>query len=302
MFGGSVYNPSIATSRRSSIARDIGREGMASPAGSVMSRNRSLLVDPMKPVVRLPPSMDPAMYGQYPPQTMQYMPQIQTLHLPQRPATQAYPGSIPMHQPRPQKHISVSNIDSPAALNFPPPQVQQQQPFHQQVPSFSGQNYEPSIPSHSRRTSYPSQQGTPLSQIPERAIHAQSFQPAYQYPPPPQGYYPQQFATPVYYYAATGQPMASAIAAPPFIPGQQYPYMIPATSMAQPEIQPHPSTVAHESNGMVYYYDSSQLAVTGPEDASAMYQEMTYVPPTGYMMAAPPPPPPPPGTVYYPPQ
>ena len=91
--------------------------------------------------------------------------------------------------------------------------------------------------------------------------------------------------------------MASAIAAPPFIPGQQYPYMVPATPMVQqPEVQPQqPSTVAHESNGMVYYYDSSQLAATGPEDPSTIYQEITYVPPPGYVMA-------PPGAVYYPPQ
>lgn len=302
MFGGSIYNPSIATSRRSSIVRDISREGMTSPAGSVMSRNRSFIADPMKPVVRLP-SMDHSIHGQYPSQSMQYMasnntvvhlPHTQSVHLPQRPATQSYPGSIPMHQPRPQKQITVSQIESPAALNFPPPQVQQQQPFHHQVPaSFNGQNYEPSATSHSRRTSYPSQQGTPLSQIPERAIHAQSFQPAYQYPHP-QGYYPPQFATPVYYYAA-GQPMASAITAPPFIPGQQYPYMVPATSIAQPEVQSQPSTVAHESNGMVYYYDSSQLATPGPEEPSAVYQEITYVPTTGYVMA-------PPGAVYYPPQ
>ena len=302
IFGGSMYTPSISMSRRSSIAREIGREGMASPAGSVVSRNMSNFADQMKPVVRLPPSMDPALYGQYTAQQIQLMAnqnlaanfqQIHPMGMPQEPATHNYMGPIPMHQPRPQKQIAVADIESPAALNFPPPQVQQQPPFHHQVPaSLGSQGYttESVISSHSRRTSHPSQHGTPLSQIPERAIHAQSFQPTYQYQQS-QAYYPQQFAAPVYFYPST-QPMTSAVAAPPFIPGQQYPYMVPSTPMAQPEAIAQPGTVAHESNGMVYYYDSSQLAATTPEDP-ALYQQIAYVPPAGYMMA-------PQGAVYYP--
>jgi hypothetical protein len=53
-YGGSVYSPSVAMSRRSSIAREIGRENLVSPAGSIMSRNGGF-VDSSRPVVRLPP-------------------------------------------------------------------------------------------------------------------------------------------------------------------------------------------------------------------------------------------------------
>jgi hypothetical protein len=301
IFGGSTYTPSLAMSRRSSLARD-NRDGMVSPAGSTMSRNRSL-IDPTKPVVRLPPVIDPTAYAhlEHPqpefvtnPPPVVNLPQIQHMALPQKPMTHNWSTALPMHQPRPQKQVSVADIESPAALNFPPPQQQHHQPFHHQVPAvLNGQYPESAVVPHPRRPSHPSQRGTPLSQIPERAVHAQPFQPPYATYQQPQPFYPQQYPTPVYYYPHPGPPIAPAtVPAPTFIPGQQYPYIVQPTIAPTPEATNQSGTVAHESNGMVYYYDSSQLAATASEDPSA-YQHMTFVPPTGYMMA------PQQGTVYY---
>jgi hypothetical protein len=194
-----------------------------------------------------------------------------------------------MHQPRPQKAVSVADIESPATLSFNPPQ-QHQQPFHQQVPiQVNGNGYSHDAMLHSRNPSYPSQAstGTPLSQIPERAIHAQPFQPnpyqqqsqnfygqQYQVMPPPQGYYyPQSF----------NQTMAPSGGAPPFIPAQpqqqqQQPSFPQAgqqsdNSASQGGVQ---SLVAQEVNGMVYYYDAAQIPAVATFSA--------YQPPPQYPM------------------
>ena len=305
-YGGSTYSPSVAMSRRSSLAREIGRDGMISPAGSVMSRNQSNIMQGGKPVVRLPPSASPSTFQQAPPVLPYYppyvapivnLPQAHAYPLPQKPINREnWTGTLPMHQPRPQKAVSVAGIESPAGLHFHPPQQQQQQPFHHQVPLPSnGQVYPPdqNVYPHSRRPSHPSQRGTPLSQIPERAIHAQPFQP-FPYQQQPQAYYPQQYPTPVYYYPSPATAMGSAsVAAPPFVPGQQYSYVVStAPPVVAPEAIMQPGTVAHESNGMVYYYDSSQL--TAPAEDPTTYQHMAFAPPpTGYIMPQP--------TVFYPP-
>jgi hypothetical protein len=178
-----------------------------------------------------------------------------------------------MHQPRPQKAVSVADIESPATLSFNPPQ-QHQQPFHQQVPiQVNGNNYSRDTLLHSRNASYPSRgsTGTPLSQIPERAIHAQPFQPnpyqqqqtqnfypqPYQVMQPPQGYYyPQSF----------NQSMAPSGGAPPFVPSQQQqqqqgsfhqPGQPSDNAASQQGVQ---NLVAQEVNGMVYYYDATQIS------------------------------------------
>lgn len=324
---GSMYSPSIALSRRSSIAPDIGREFMLSPTGSTISRP-PLSVDTARPVVRLPPFAQPPPAAMpMPPKpnvsekaapaaetSISELPQPQTHPLPQKPTFQENrPTSIPMHQPRPQKTVSVENIESPVqqAPSAPP----YQQAFHQQVP--------PQVPngftqdSHARNPSYQSQlSSTPLSQIPERAIHAAPFQPnpypqpgfyGQPYPAmqPPQGfYYPQPFG-------ANMPPNANA---PAFVPvtqqGQPSPFAQPAQNEAAP---PQPggqgassqNLVAQEMNGMVYYYDPSQLPpVTGyPPFPSAqpyapgvvgMGGMMTPSPDTFYYQQ------PAPGVVYYP--
>jgi hypothetical protein len=283
VFGGSVYGsqytPSVAMSRRSSLAREVNRESIISPNGSVMSRTQ-MPMDPSRPVVKLPPA------GQLPisesePQNAQAatslddLPRPQTYPLPQKPTfRENRPNPIPMHQPRPQKAVSVADIESPATLQFNPPQ-QHQQPFHQQVPlQVNGNSYPNEAMMHSRNPSYPSQAstGTPLSQIPERAIHAQPFQPnpyqqqqsqnfyppqPYQVMPPSQRYFypPQQ---------GFNQEMAPSGGAASFVPAQP-PQQQPSFSQPPPPqsgsaaSQAPQNLVAQEVNGMVYYYDAAQI-------------------------------------------
>ena len=267
LYGGSVYSPSLL-SRRSSMAREFGHDGHVSPAGSVVSN---------RPVVRLPPSDAPGSYSSSP--APAHLPQPLAYPLPPKPITQHFSSSLPIHQPRPQKQVSVADIETPAALNFNPPPQQHQQPFHQQVPrTVNGQNY--ADPGHARRPSHPSQRGTPLSQIPERAVHAPAFQ-AY---PVPQPFYPMQYP-PVYYCPP---PTGPAMAPSPFAQGQ-YPFVVP-TGPPPPEATSQPGMVAHESNGMVYYFDSSQLAAPTEEGS---FPPVAYAPPNGYVM--------PPSAVFYPP-
>ncbi|KAI5462656.1 CASC3/Barentsz eIF4AIII binding-domain-containing protein [Mariannaea sp. PMI_226] len=278
--GGSVYTPSIALSRRSSIVE---REYMFSPTGSVISRP-PMPVENSRPVVRLPPThrpeppvappvpipIDQGFQGDRPmPQepSINDFPQPQTYPLPQKPTFQENrpTSALPMHQPRPQKNISVADIESPTFTQGP---QAYQQAFHQQVP-LQMSNGLVGHETHSRQASYPSQHstGTPLSQIPERAIHAAPFQPN-TYGGQQQFYGQQPYPLPPqqgYYYPPAN--MGPSAAAPAFIPGQQGP---PGnyTPQNQPEqlmqgnTQPpsgNSNLVAQEVNGMVYYYDASQL-------------------------------------------
>ncbi|KAI9849096.1 MAG: hypothetical protein M1837_005326 [Sclerophora amabilis] len=303
-YGSSLYSPSVAMSRRSSLAKEVARDSIVSPNGSTISRPSGISGEATRPVVRLPPSAEPP---RQPPQGPALM-QPGVMSDPGVPAAvtpleRAYPppqnptyrenrsAPIPMHQPRPQKAVSVADIESPEKVTFPPPQQQQQQPFHQQVPpQVNGHPYpqDPSYNPHARNASYPSQPsaGTPLSQIPERAIHAQPFQPQ-PYQSPQQGFYPSPYQSLPpqggYYLSPPdprGQPYnapltsASAAAAPVFVPSPQpSQYVVPVAG--QPVAQQpagQGSTVAQESNGMVYYYDSTQL-----------YNGSGY-PPSGYAL------------------
>ncbi|UKZ77870.1 hypothetical protein TrVFT333_005596 [Trichoderma virens FT-333] len=229
--------PRAAVSRRSSIVVH-DREAIFSPTGSIISRPAPQA--DTRPVVRLPPApqtfnMPPAgvevpavqpepmlMAGQE--ASIVNMPPPQTHPLPQKPNFQEnFPASIPMHQPRPQKNISVAGIESPTMAQNAPVF---QQAFHQQMPVQMANGFQDS---HARRPSYSTHvsTGTPLSQIPERAIHAAPFQPntygqtayyggqPYQpQPQPQQGYY--------YPHGYSGPSMpASAVTAPPFIPQGQ---------------------------------------------------------------------------------
>ena len=323
-YGGSVYSPSVAMSRRSSLAREIGRDGIVSPAGSIMSRPPGGPVDPSRPVVRLPPG------GQHPSATQSLaspssgtpvvnLPQPQTYPLPQKPTfRENWPGQIPMHQPRPQKAVSVAGIESPASITFHAPQQQEQQPFHQQVPAHINGNGAPAEQAtffpHSRQLSYPSQAstGTPLSNIPERAIHAPAFQP-FQQP----GFQPPGFPMqPGYYYpppANGGQPQFAAgvppgAMVPLFVQNpQQGAYVIPvaapAVSAAPASGTSQPTMVAYESNGMTYYYDPTQLYTPVEGYTQASYT----IPGMGGMMTPSPdgyyyPQVPPGGGVFYQPQ
>ena len=81
------------------------------------------------------------------------------------------------------------------------------------------------------------------------------------------------------------QPSATA---PAFVPGQQYAYplpVIPQIPVAPAEPTSQPGTVAHESNGMVYYYDSSQL--NAGTDNNQTYPTLPYsMPPNVGMVGA----------------
>ncbi|CAN8106207.1 unnamed protein product [Discula destructiva] len=299
---GSVYTPSVGgMSRRSSIAPG----DFISPTGSAMSRpivrlppmgQPQMPVPPMHgpPAVFMPPPAAPVdmtpFEAQAPEQqsatdqaSINDLPQPQTHPLPQKPTFQeTRPGSaMPIYQPRPQKTVSLQNIESPARQEDAPQQYQQA--FHQQVPPQVASSL--AQDAHVRNASYPSQisTGTPLSQIPERAIHAAPFQPStYSQPqPPPQqqqpqtqpGYYSQPYPMmppqPGYYYPPQyGNNMAPSSTAPPFYGGPQQsqgPNYNPGGQTQAPPMQnadqsgAPPTLVAQDVNGTVYFYDASQI-------------------------------------------
>jgi hypothetical protein len=301
-YGGSVYSPSVAMSRRSSIAREMGRDNLVSPAGSIMSRNGAF--DPSRPVVRLPPGGPRMPNG--PPSLVSPTNVMAGPHaypLPQKPTyRENWQGQLTMHQPRPQKTVSVAGIESPASMSFNPPQQQEQQPFHQQVPAHingaaAAVEQQPFY-QHVRQPSYPGQvsTGTPLSNIPERAIHAPAFQP-FQQP----GFQPQAFVPQNYYYppaAAPPQYMAPAGMVPMFVPGAQQPgYVMPVAApavTAPPPVAAQPNMVAYEQNGMTFYVDSAQL-YQPPPPMDGYAQPSYAVPGMGGMMT-----PGPDGAYYYP--
>lgn len=292
---GSVYSPSIALSRRSSVVHE--RDVVFSPTGSAISRP-PMPADAGRPVVRLPPAaradahlLEPLAQLGMPvvaqEASISDLPQPQTHPLPQKPAIhENRPASIPMHQPRPQKNISVADIESPTFTQGP---QAFQQPFHQQVPLQVAGGLPQDAHVHARGPSYPSQHstGTPLSQIPERAIHAAPFhphnysqqpfynqhvyQPQPQVQPQPQAQAQAHQAPLGYYYPQgfSGPGMTPSVAAPSFVPGDQHGMQggfaaqghpeQPAASASVQNASPNPNLVAQEVNGMVYYYDASQI-------------------------------------------
>jgi hypothetical protein len=291
------YTPSLALSRRSSLAPDLGRD-FASPAASAVSRPPlPMPMDTTAPVVRLPPMMAPSMPLPAPIAVLPYdgsqtveptpitdVPAPAQHPLPQKPTFQENRSeTLTMHQPTPRKTVSVETIESPSgAMNVPPPY---QQAFHQQVPPQMSSGFVHDV--HSRNASYagPVSTGTPLSQIPERAIHAAPFQPTAFVQP---GYYGQQYgAMPAqagyYYPPAYGGAVAPSATAPTFVPAAQQPQPAPYPQAAPGEAAPTSSSapapnqglVAQEHNGMVYYYNPSQLP-TVPDYAA-------YAPPPGYV-------------------
>ena len=257
---GSTYTPSVL-SRRSSLGMPASQDGYPSPAGSIYSRPAMVPPEVGKPVVRLPPPPRPPVgipppgpaMAMMPPGPPPMQPPMQPLHPAYR---ESRPAPIPMHQPRPQKAVSVADIESPATFPFNLPQPQQEQPFHHQVPGpVAGPTQDPTAPGPPSQAS-----GTPLSQIPDRAIHAQPFQP-YNYQQP--GFYPNYHHGGMYYpgagpeYSAYSGPMGPGASVPNFSAGHQHmAYPLPG-STGEPLSQP--DTVAHESGGTVYFYDANQM-------------------------------------------
>ncbi|KAG6112844.1 hypothetical protein E4U14_001910 [Claviceps sp. LM454 group G7] len=289
---GSAYTASVAPSRRSSVAQE--RDIMFSPTGSAISRAQ-MPADNSRPVVRLPSNAVPSPvtmpargpHGLGTPMlgtaagrgalprpvnsagaSITQLPQPRTHPLPQKPASQENRPS------RSQKNMSVADYESPASTQgVTPPAFQQA--FHQQVPIQVANGYGQA--SHSRRSSHHQQvSGTPLSQIPERAIHAPPFQPnAYGQAP----YYGQQmYAAPPpqgYYYPPPYPPsnMAPSGPGPGYVHSGPPAGMPPSYGAQSPPEQAGPSAqdpgqnpssgsnlVAQEVNGMVYYFDASQIA------------------------------------------
>ncbi|EXJ84999.1 hypothetical protein A1O3_05674 [Capronia epimyces CBS 606.96] len=268
---GSVYTPSIAMSRKSSLGASTMRDGIRSPTDSILSRMAVPGTESTRPVVRMPstvptPSLSrtgiPGMNGDM--GVSAQLPQVQTSTL-----YGSHSTAIPMHQPRPQKAVSVADIESPASFQFKAPQPQQEQPFHQQVPAHIANAYADEKANQPGQQSVPAMAGvTPLSQIPEGAVFGQGFQPypvigapAYFGAPYNAGtvYYPPMADT-----TSFGLPMSAPSLAPSFVPGSHsHPvaYM-PAPSALEASLPPNP--VIHESNGMVFYYNPPMFAPDAP--------------------------------------
>lgn len=287
LYGGSVYSQAMSMSRRSSLAREVPRDSAFSPTGSYTTRG------PGRPVVRLPQAGSHRSSNPSPAGSSAYGRSYpHSYPRPQTPAVEHWAEPDTVHQPRPQKTISMTGIESPAGLALHAPQQQEQQPFHNQLPqhiaegSISTQSTSSEMaPPPLGPPGYLYSGGTPLSNIPERAIHAQPFQ------PPALNYY-QSFVPPGYYYpgqanAYTALPnYASAPAQPSFMTNDASSQLAPVAGDSQQ------GTMAHESNGMVYYTQVPQYA---PHEGYLQPQSYA-IPGMGGMMT-----PSPEGAYYYPP-
>lgn len=264
IFGGgsyydSMYSPSVNLSRRSSVVQE--REFMFSPTGSTISRAPHLVDN--RPVVRLPPA--PRMDMMVPNVGTQFGPSAPASDIPasgiEGPQVDGQPTALlPMHQPRPQKSISVAHLVSPTIAPGGQPF---QQAFHQQVPVQATGGYQRD--GHSRRQSYSQRvSGTPLSHIPERSVHATHFSPAAY---PQQGYYqgqqPQHHPQGYYYqgsYPLTGPPSTYPSNAPsPMASNYAMQAQIDQSATNAGGHSGSSNLVAQEVNGMVYYFDPTQM-------------------------------------------
>lgn len=209
MYGGSNYTPSIGMSRRPSIANSQSGSGIQTPTGPPQYHFQPNMA---KPVVRMPA-----------PGTMPYnSTQNAEVYLGDNAAIiHSPPATLPMHQPVPQKAVSVADIESPTLKG---PAQQSQQPFHQQIPQSVNDG----------------QQKMP--HIPEGAVYAQPFQP---YPSFQPGFYGMQYAQ---------QPMMMQSLDNTNYMGMGGPVMTQPPGQQQ-------GPVAHEQSGMVYYYDPMQQQI-----------------------------------------
>lgn len=305
MYGGSVYAGSIAASRRSSFA-SIARENAFSPVGSYVG------MPPNRPVVRLPHGAHGSQMGPLSGHQTPTGMHMHTFPPPAQPYHQGTPTTT-VHQPRPQKVISVTGIESPAMLSQAHGPAEQQ-PFANQLPAHmhDHQTLPPPYFSPRQQFSFPQRQsGTPLSGIPEQAMHAPAFQPMIPYTQGP--YYAPYPSQQQGYYYPSGHNGFNPM--PMYIPPQQNYMMAPPSAPAVPPprspVQQRPSQtvegeessapsgmVAHESNGMVFYLPAA--------DASTQAQGENYQPaesfvPAYAMPGLPPPTPAPESAYFYPP-
>lgn len=309
IYGGSNYTSSVAMSRRSSVARD----GIMSPTDAVSSRpSFASHANSAKPIVRLPATMRSS--GAVTPgasETPVVAPGISSSDvmntpsypLPSRPTyRENRPNHIPMHQPRPEKNISVATIESPAPVKMHAPEQQEEQPFHHQVPAHMNgqpsqveqtssyhQPYPPNMngfpmpteqqPSHQQPAPFGQSQTptTPSGNLTEQAlnVNAQQFHPGQS-----QMFYPQPYMMPNYYYYPPPDVHAmnysnSPMQAPPMYVQStpQGNFLVPI--LAPPQNQQPPGLPAeapqsmYESNGMMYYYDPTQYATNNDANGAA---------------------------------
>ena len=176
---------------------------------------------------------------------------------------------IPMHQPRPQKTVSVADIETPvSSMHYsitnpciPHPQTLPEYGTATPINPFSSA-INANMYTHSRHPSYQSQPpsaNTPLSQIPERAVHAQPFQPT-TYPQQliPYGvhYYPSQQA-PSHAHPPSHPMYTSGYTTSPLYVPSPLPNGTPTGYPNVPVPPPPQQTIAQESGGTVYFYDPS---------------------------------------------
>ncbi|KAF7197851.1 hypothetical protein HII31_00940 [Pseudocercospora fuligena] len=319
MYGGSIYAASVAASRRSSFA-SVARENAFSPVGSFAGAMQQ-----SRPVVRLPHGsqshFSPAASTPLGPLSGHQTPTGMGMHsypLPAQPQYQGTPTTT-VHQPKPQKAISVTGIESPAMLQQAVP-PQESQPFANQLPAHihDQPSFQPVGAYFSPRSSfsYPHPQGgTPLSGIPEQAMQAPNFQPPMM-PYAPGPYYPPYSQQQNYYYPPGPgvYPPMPMYAPPP----QNYMMSPPGQSMAPPQQQATPQQqaaqpassdpqqetsqsqsgmVAHESNGMVFYMPASEAQ---QQSQGENYQPAESFVPSYAMPGLPPPTPAPEAPYFYP--
>ncbi|EWC44158.1 hypothetical protein DRE_06983 [Drechslerella stenobrocha 248] len=277
VYGGtSTHAPSVAMSRRSSIHQDFVRPPIS--FGNIPAVNPRGQSPSMRPIVRLPanapivgqrdsgPPSDGAFgsmsavtatdgdFSQQDNGAMGLISEFQSSE--HKVAHREHHASLPMHQPKPQKTVSVENIETPVTYNFANTNYPTPGPYSDGIPTPGYAN-----PQHTRMPSYPSQPSTtPHSQLPDQSIHARPFQPAYQpgyyYPVPPHAIYPPPMhQQPPMPHQIQGPP-------PPYVSSPAGISYVPQAQMPGPGMAPPPGpmgTIAQESNGTVYYYDSSQM-------------------------------------------
>jgi hypothetical protein len=331
---GSIYSGSVAPSRRSSLA-GVSRDRAYSPAGSFVG------MPPSRPVVRLPygsqpmsaastpmgplsghhtPTGIPQMHSYPPPQVPQKFASSDTeLQIPQFSKKKADMVALespafhqqPLVEPPPPPSAPAIPLTHPNQPPIEPQLFQNQLPAHmtEQQPPYAGAM--PPYFSPGQQYQYPPpppQAGTPLSGIPEQAVHAQSFQPPpYGQPPfyppygPQQGYYysppgpngygpmPPMYMMPPpqgYMLPPPGQPMS----APPRPPSGKPPS---ASGEQQQPPTSQSGMLAHESNGTVFYLPASEAS------SSEQYQPAESFVPTYAMPGLPPPTPVPDSQMQY---
>jgi len=343
IYAGSIATQSAAMSRRSSFQPDTTTQP-ASPAQALSTdslpppppenqENQELSTTteqhestqklPKKPVVKLPPSTEPLPKKLIDP----------TNHAPSSPANKpaapvtvkpppSYPTPvppihdargtpiIPMHQPRPQKTVSVADIETPVssmhyATNSYLPPHPHGYPDINNGSATPTNGYPNNIYTHSRHPSYQSQPpttGTPLSQLPDRAVHAQPFQPnCNSVPYAPTHYYPSPQA-PEHVHPAHAHPHHATHTAmyhqppPAYTASPQYvasplPNGTPTAYHSAPAQQPQ-QTIAQESGGTVYFYDPSTYYAAYVAAQGAYGAPLTPAPEQGMGVPSG-------GTVYY---